>query len=81
MYQRKICSDNNTTSPKKKRLIITLEHKSDVTERHEHDHSNYKIGRDTGMSEYMVKNITKHAGDIKEKRKSALAFCSLQGTG
>jgi hypothetical protein len=42
MDKRKLPSDKNTMNPKKKRLIITLEQKFDVIERHECGHSKEK---------------------------------------
>ncbi|XP_063152245.1 uncharacterized protein LOC134492057 isoform X1 [Candoia aspera] len=78
MEKRKIPSDGNSPSSKKKRLVITLEQKCDVIERHECGHSNAKIGRDVGMPESTVRNIIKHAGEIKKKGKVASAFCGLQ---
>uniref|UniRef100_A0A5F8GLC9 Tigger transposable element-derived protein 1-like n=1 Tax=Monodelphis domestica TaxID=13616 RepID=A0A5F8GLC9_MONDO len=80
MDKRKKTSDGNTASVKKKRLVITLEQKCDVIERHERGHSNSKIGRDVGMPESTVRNIIKHAGEIKEKGKVASTFCGLQTT-
>jgi hypothetical protein len=52
-------------SVKETRLVITVEQKFDVTERHERGHSNSKAGRDVGMSESTVRNIIKHSGEIK----------------
>ncbi|KAM6471896.1 uncharacterized protein PHA67_002618 isoform 2-T2 [Liasis olivaceus] len=78
MEKRKIPSETNNTRSKKKRLVITLEQKCDVIERHECGHSNAKIGRDVGMPESTVRNIIKHAGEIKKKGKVASAFCGLQ---
>lgn len=43
MDKRKIPSDKNTTRAKKKRLIITLVKKTDVTEGHECGHSNSNL--------------------------------------
>ncbi|XP_051842461.1 uncharacterized protein LOC127554692 [Antechinus flavipes] len=80
MDKRKITSDGNTANTKKKRLVITLEQKFDVIERHERGHSNSKIGRDIGMPESTVRNIIKHAGEIKKKGKVASTFCGLQTT-
>ncbi|XP_036597382.1 tigger transposable element-derived protein 1-like [Trichosurus vulpecula] len=80
MDKRKKTSDGNTASVKKKRLVITLEQKCDVIERHERGHSNSKIGRDVGMPESTVRNIIKHAGEIKKKGKVASTFCGLQTT-
>jgi hypothetical protein len=36
-----------------------------------------KIGRDVGMPKSPVRNIIKHAGEIKEKGKAASAFRGL----
>ncbi|XP_044522035.1 uncharacterized protein LOC123238854 [Gracilinanus agilis] len=80
MDKRKNTSDGNTANTKKKRLVITLEQKFDVIERHERGHSNSKIGRDIGMPESTVRNIIKHAGEIKKKGKVASTFCGLQTT-
>ncbi|XP_043835158.1 tigger transposable element-derived protein 1-like [Dromiciops gliroides] len=80
MDKRKKTSDGNTATVKKKRLVITLEQKCDVIERHERGHSNSKIGRDVGMPESTVRNIIKHAGEIKKKGKVASTFCGLQTT-
>jgi hypothetical protein len=77
MERRKIPSEKNTASAKK-RLFIILEQKLYVFERHERGHRNSKIGRDGGMIESTVRNIMKHAGEIREEGKAASAFCSLQ---
>lgn len=70
--------NSRTVSEEKKRLVITLEKKFDVIERHEHGHSNSKIGQDVGLPESMVRNIIKPTSEIKEKYKTASAFCGQQ---
>jgi hypothetical protein len=57
MDKRKIPSDKNTVNPEKKRLIITLEQKFDVIERHVCGHSNSKLERDVGMPEMLEENF------------------------
>jgi hypothetical protein len=77
MDKRKIPSDKDTTNAINTRLVITVEQKFDVTERHDRGHSISETGRDAGMSECTVWNIIKHSGEIKEKSKIASAFCGL----
>lgn len=63
---------------KKKRLVITLEQKFDIIDKHERGISNSDIGRVVGMSESTVRNIIKHSEEIKEKGRVAEGFCGLQ---
>jgi hypothetical protein len=60
---------------KNEEVLIILGQKFDVIERHERGHNNSKIERDVGMSKSTVRNIIKHAGEIKEKSIFASAFC------
>jgi predicted transcriptional regulator len=48
-----------------------------MIERYEHGHIDCKIGRDVGMPESTVRNIIKHAGEIKEKGKVVSDICGL----
>jgi hypothetical protein len=45
-----------------------------VIEGREHGHSNSKIGRDVGMPKSTVRNVIKHAGEIKDNRKMHQLF-------
>jgi hypothetical protein len=75
MGKRKIPSDKTLRAHK--RLVITLEQKLYMTERHERSHINCKIGRDVGMPKSTARNIIKHAGEIKEKCKDVSDMCGL----
>jgi hypothetical protein len=61
-----------------KRFVIILEQKFDVLERYGRGHINTKIERDVRMPESTVRNIIKHAGEIKEKGKVASVFSGLR---
>jgi hypothetical protein len=75
MDTRKIPSDKNTMSTKKKRIIITLQQKFDMIEQHERGHGNSKLGQYVGKPKSMVRNTIKHTGEIEENGKVASAFC------
>jgi hypothetical protein len=63
---------------KEKAIIITLEQRCDVIDGHEREQRNSKMGREVKMPESTVRNVMKHAEEIKVRGKVASAFRGLQ---
>jgi hypothetical protein len=65
MSKMNIISGKRITSTRQKTLVIALGQTFGVTERHERCHSNSKAGRDFGMPESTVRDVIKHAKEIR----------------